>query len=122
MDPFDENHRVLSFPIWGLFKASSGQVKQGDPQLAVRLPNGERATVLFTEELFAERYRNSDSELKGLVAQAVSDANGFAEIVANAERYGINYATIDPPNTAAAQATAFPLMALRCVRRQAGDW
>src|SRR5438045_2959651 len=121
IDPYDGEHRVITFPVWGLCTAPSGEAKSAGSQLAVHLPNGGRATVLFTEELFAERFRDSDPELKGLVARALSHANSFAEVIANAERYGVNYATLDPPDAATAKATAFPLTAIRCVRRQAGD-
>jgi hypothetical protein len=104
IDPFDGNHFVISFPIWGIFAPGPGDI-----QLAVRLPNGGRSSLLFTEEVLAERYRDSEPTLKGHPIKLISNAAYFRNVLANCKRYGIEYVTFDPADTASAHARAVPI-------------
>jgi hypothetical protein len=107
-DPSDGIAYVVVFPIWGLFHPGPG-----DMGLALRLPNGQTAAVFFTEELFAERFRDSIPAIKNNVIKKIGDASFFSAVIANCKKYGINYVAFDPTDEASARARAFPFDAMR---------
>jgi hypothetical protein len=107
-EPSDATGLVITFPVWGIFAPLPG-----NPQLAYTMPNGQRSGIFFTEELLAERFRDSLPDLKGYLVKLVGDAPFFAKVLVNCKTYGINYVTIDPVDEQSAKTKAVPIAALR---------
>jgi hypothetical protein len=103
-EPLEKYEFIVTFPVFGLTKPG------GSDQWAMSLPNGEKAGVFFTEELFGERYRDLIPGLKDLVVTRIGDASFFPQVLANMQKYGINYVIFDPT---IAGADAFHISCLR---------